>query len=71
MQLAHLLQSRETDAAVSMLSTEPSLAWIRDDDSGGYPLHIAVWHVRTHVVIKNVQSLAPCMPATYVHIHTV
>lgn len=45
MQLAQLLQGRDTDAALNLLSAEPSLAWIRDDDSGGYPLHIAVWHV--------------------------
>ncbi|KAL3141315.1 hypothetical protein ABBQ32_004903 [Trebouxia sp. C0010 RCD-2024] len=44
MQLAQLLQGRDTDAALNLLSAEPSLAWIRDDDSGGYPLHIAVWH---------------------------
>lgn len=46
MQLAQLLQNKDTDAASKMLSAEPSLAWIRDDESGGYPLHIAVWHVR-------------------------
>lgn len=46
LQLAQLLQSKHTDAALEMLSAEPSLAWIRDDESGGYPLHIAVWHVR-------------------------
>ncbi len=45
-QLAQLLQNRSTDAALDMLSAEPSLAWAQDDDSGGYPLHIAVWHVR-------------------------
>ena len=46
MQLAQLLQSKATDAAAKTLSAEPSLAWVRDDESGGYPLHIAVWHVR-------------------------
>ena len=43
--MAGLLQSHETDEAVQMLKAEPELAWVRDDDSGGYPLHIAVWHV--------------------------
>lgn len=46
MQLAQLLHNKRTDAALQMLSAEPLLAWIRDDESGGYPLHIAVWHVR-------------------------
>ena len=45
MQLAQLLQSRDTDAALGLLAADPLLAWVRDDESGGYPLHIAVWHV--------------------------
>lgn len=47
MQLAQLLQNRDTDAALHLLAVDPSLAWVRDDESGGYPLHIAVWHVST------------------------
>ena len=51
MQLAQLLQNKDTEAASKMLSAESSLAWIRDDESGGYPLHIAVWHVRTIILL--------------------
>ena len=58
MQLARLLQSKDTNAALKMLLAEPVLAWIRDDESGGYPLHIAVWHVRT------IPMLLACLPYT-------
>ena len=56
MQLAQLLQSKDTDVALKILSAEPSLAWIRDDESGGYPLHIAVWHVRTILLLLKCPS---------------
>lgn len=45
MQLAQFLQSKDTEAALGLLTAEPALAWVRDDQSGGYPLHLAVWHV--------------------------
>lgn len=32
MQLAQLLQSKHTDTALEMLSAEPLLAWVRDDE---------------------------------------
>lgn len=43
--LGQLLQDRRADAALELLSAQPALVWVRDDKSGGYPLHIAVWHV--------------------------
>lgn len=42
--LSQLLQNRRADAALELLSAQPALVWVRDEDSGGYPLHIAVWH---------------------------
>lgn len=42
-----------------MLSAEPSLSWVRDDESGGYPLHIAVWHVS--LAASLVLSALPCL----------
>ena len=56
MQLAQLLHSKDIDTASEMLSAKPSLAWIRDDESGGYPLHIAVWHVRTFPLLLDCPS---------------
>lgn len=70
MQLAQLLQSKDTDAASKMLTAEPSLAWIRDDESGGYPLHIAVWHVRTCVLLLEPPSYILCIKILAVHAHT-
>ena len=43
--LGQLLQNRRADAALELLSAQPALVWVRDDESGGYPLHLAVWHV--------------------------
>ncbi|KAA6424465.1 MAG: hypothetical protein FRX49_05677 [Trebouxia sp. A1-2] len=52
--LGQLLQDRRDDAALELLSAQPALVWVRDDKSGGYPLHIAVWHnlasVVTHIL---------------------
>ncbi|DBA69796.1 TPA: hypothetical protein ACH3X2_012518 [Trebouxia sp. C0005] len=52
--LGQLLQDRRADAALELLSAQPALVWVRDDKSGGYPLHIAVWHnlasVVTHIL---------------------
>ena len=65
--LAELLQSRNVDAALDMLTSNPSLAWVRDDDSGGFPLHIAVWHVRYTTSVRSrvcsafVLLTQPCM----------
>ena len=44
-QLVECLQNKDAAGAQKLLSSDKSLAWTRDDDSGGYPLHIAVYHV--------------------------
>ena len=41
-----LLMQDDEERAISILNTERSLAWVRDDTSGAYPLHIAAWRVR-------------------------
>ena len=53
-----------------MLSAEPSLAWVRDDKSGGYPLHIAVWHVSlaASLVLNALPCLLPVAHSSGLHI---
>lgn len=34
-----------------MLSDDKSLVWVKDENSGGYPLHIAVYHVSSYSVL--------------------
>ena len=56
--LTDKLNNKDGEGALTMLEREESLAWIRDDLSGGYPLHIAAWQVRG-LSCKCLQS-APC-----------
>jgi hypothetical protein len=32
------------------MRADGSLAWVRDDANGGYPLHVAAWYGRAQVV---------------------
>lgn len=41
--LVRHLQARESAAAIEMLEKDASLAWVRDDECGGYPLHVAAY----------------------------
>ncbi len=41
------LQARDWQAGLELLQGNPQLAWVRDDVSGGYPLHMAAYHVST------------------------
>lgn len=41
--LVRHLQSRESETAIEMLERDASLAWVRDDECGGYPLHVAAY----------------------------
>lgn len=43
--LIDLLQEGEEGAALALLEEDKTLAWIRDDETGGYPIHIACWKV--------------------------
>ena len=40
-----LMQGGSGRQAAALLKEEPALAWIRDDETGGYPVHIACWKV--------------------------
>lgn len=51
-QLAQCLQNKNAAGAQKLLSSDKSLIWSRDDDSGGYPLHIAVYHVSCNALSK-------------------
>lgn len=46
-ELMRKLQARDSKGGLELLQATPSLAWVRDDVSGGYPLHIAAYHVRS------------------------
>lgn len=43
--LVDLLQEGAGRQAAALLEEERALAWIRDDESGGFPIHIACWKV--------------------------
>ena len=62
-QLTESLQHKDAAGAQELLSSDKSLIWTRDDDSGGYPLHIAVYHVSCHALFQhclrsNIQTLS-------------
>ena len=41
-----------------MLEREPSMAWMRDVDTGAYPLHIAVWQVTLLLLLPSPKSIS-------------
>lgn len=43
--LVDLLQEGDEGAALALLEEDKTLAWIRDNETGGYPIHIACWKV--------------------------
>lgn len=42
-----MLKAGQPSEALSLLSEDPKLAWIKDPESGGYAIHIAAWKVRS------------------------
>lgn len=40
-----LLKGGQPSEALSLLSEEPRLAWLKDTETGGYPIHLAAWKV--------------------------
>jgi len=40
------LRSGAAEDAAALLDAEPRLAWVRDADSGGFAIHLAVWQAR-------------------------
>lgn len=45
-QVNSLLRNGKPSEALSLLAEDPRLAWVKDGESGGYPIHIAAWKVR-------------------------
>lgn len=43
--VSQLLRQGEPAEALQMLFDNPKLAWQKDEFSGGYPIHVAAWHV--------------------------
>lgn len=51
--------------AAALLEEEPALAWIRDDETGGYPVHIACWKVcRGELRAIQTQNVMGSVPRT-------
>ena len=48
----------DEEGAVSLLNAEHCLAWVRDDRSAAYPLHIAAWRVRLPPAFREVAEQA-------------
>lgn len=42
--VAGLLKSGRPSEALELLVEQPELAWVKDGESGGYPIHLAAWH---------------------------
>ncbi len=40
------LRADAAEDAAALLDAEPRLAWVRDADSGGFAIHLAVWQAR-------------------------
>lgn len=40
-----LLRGGSPTEALELLSVDPKLAWVKDSQTGGYPVHIAAWKV--------------------------
>jgi len=40
------LRAGASEDAAALLDAEPRLAWVRDADSGGFAIHLAVWQAR-------------------------
>ena len=47
------IQRKDGEGAITMLNREPSMAWMRDVDTGAYPLHIAVWQVVSLIALTH------------------
>ena len=41
-----LLKGGQPSEALSLLAEDNKLAWVKDSQTGGYPVHLAAWKVR-------------------------
>ncbi|PRW59890.1 DNA-binding SMUBP-2 [Chlorella sorokiniana] len=55
-----LLKAGQPSQALELLADDPKLAWVKDAESGGYPLHIAAWHGYESVALF-LASLPGCL----------
>ena len=56
--LVQRIQKGDSEGAITLLEREGSLAWVRDDDTGGYPLHVAAWKVNPICDLKALSTMA-------------
>ena len=58
------IQRKDGEGAIAMLEREPSMAWMRDVDTGAYPLHIAVWQVNLLLLLPSPKSIS-CLSSVH------
>lgn len=52
----------DQEGAIDLLQADRSLAWVRDDVSNAYPLHIAAWRVRSVLLLGDKCKSYPPYP---------
>ncbi len=40
------LNEGDAEEAAELIGAEPRLAWVRDGNNGGFPIHVAIWQAR-------------------------
>lgn len=45
------LHRQDQDAALEVVASMPKVAWIQDEKSGGYAIHIACWKVSKFLLL--------------------
>ena len=61
-----MLMKDDQEGAIDQLQAERSLAWVRDDVSNAYPLHIAAWRVRFVLTLGDKCKSYPPDPLSFI-----